>query len=87
MQEPEITKLKGDYSADVELIFQSWHVDIEAHIMDCDLDNPAALQLIKDQSLEGACCEVEYQLDLCGGVINYRELLKHLSVTFQGGRG
>ena len=29
--------------------------------------------------------EVEYQLDLCRGIINYRELLKHLSVTFQGG--
>ena len=29
--------------------------------------------------------KVEYQLDLCRGVIDYCELLKHLSVTFQGG--
>ena len=85
MWEPKITKLKGGYSADVELMFWSWCVDIEAHIMDCDLDNPATLQLIKDQTLEGVCHEVEYQLDLCRGVINYCELLKHLSVMFQGG--
>ena len=85
MWEPKITKLKGGYLADVELMFWSWCVDIEAHIVDCDLDNPAALQLIKDQTLEGACHEVEYQLDLCGGVINYCELLKHLSVMFQRG--
>ena len=67
MWEPKITKLKGGYSADVELIFQSWHVDIEAHIVDRNLDNSAALQLIKDQTLEGVRCKVEYQLDLCGG--------------------
>ena len=49
MHEPKMTKLKGGYSADVELVFQSWHMDIKAHIGDCDLDNSAALQLIKDQ--------------------------------------
>ena len=65
---------------------QSWHADVEAHIVDHDLDNSAALQLIKDQTLEGAHCEVKYQLNLCGGVINYHKLLKHLSVVFQGGR-
>ena len=85
MWEPKITKLKGGYSADMELMFWTWCADIEAHIMDCDLDNSAALQLIKDQTLESGHHEVEYQLDLCGGVIDYHELLKHLSVTFQGG--
>ena len=67
MQEPKITKLKGGYLADAELMFQSWCVDIEAHIMDRDLDNPAALQLINYQTLEGVHHEVEYQLDLYGG--------------------
>ena len=86
MRGPKITKLKGGYLADAELMFWSWCVDIEAHIMDHDLNNPAALQLIKDQTLEGARCEVEYQFDLCGGIINYCKLLKHLSVTFQGGK-
>ena len=64
MQEPKIIKLKGGYSAHVELVFWSWHADIEAHIVDHNLDNPAALQLIKDQTLEGVCCEVKYQLNL-----------------------
>ena len=67
MWEPKIIKLKGGYLADAELMFQSWHMDVEAHIVDHDLNNSAALQLIKDQTLEGACCEVEYQLNLCGG--------------------
>ena len=65
-------------------MFQSWHADIEAHIMDHNLNNPAALQLIKNQTLEGAHHKVEYQLDLCRGVIDYCGLLKHLSVMFQG---
>ena len=67
MWEPKIIKLKGGYLADAELVFQSWHADIGAHIVNCDLNNPAALQLIKDQTLEGACHEVEYQLNLYGG--------------------
>ena len=53
MNKPKITKLKGGYSADAELVFQSWHADIKAHIGDHDLDNSAALQLIKDQTQEG----------------------------------
>ena len=34
---------------------------------------------------DNACCKVEFQLDLCSGIITYQDLLKHLSVTFQGG--
>ena len=85
MCEPKITKLKHGYSVDAELVFWSWCMDIEAYIKDHDLNNSATFQLIKDQNQEGARREVEYQLDLCGGVIDYHELLKHLSVTFQGG--
>ena len=58
MWEPKIIKVEGGYSADVELVFWSWCADIEAHIVDHDLNNPAALQLIKDQTLKGACHEV-----------------------------
>ena len=35
--------------------------------------------------MENAHHEVEFQLDLCGGIISYQNLLKHLSVAFQGG--
>ena len=56
-----------------------------AHIQDCELDNKAAIQLIKDLTLDNAHWEVEFQLNLCGSIITYQDLLKHLSVTFQGG--
>ena len=83
MHEPKITKLRGGYSADTELMFCLWRSDILAHITDRELDNKAAIQLIKEQTLDNACREVEFQLDLCGGNISYQDLLKHLSVTFQ----
>ena len=37
--EPKITKLRGGYSADAELMFQSWQADILANIQDRELDN------------------------------------------------
>ena len=43
------------------------------------------IQLIKDHTLDSAHHEVEFQLDLCGGKIQYQDLLKHLSIAFQGG--
>ena len=85
MWEPKITKLCGGHSADTELVFQSWWVDILANIQDRELDNKAAIQLIKEQTLDNARHEVKFQLDLCGGVITYQNLLRHLSVTFQAG--
>ena len=85
MREPKITKLHGGYSADAELVFRSCQVDILANIQDRELDNKAAIQLIKEQTLDNARRKVEFQLDLCSGVITYQNLLRHLSVTFQGG--
>ena len=85
MWEPKITKLHGGYSADAELIFQSWQADMLSNIQDRELDNKAAIQLIKEQTLENTRHEVEFQLDLCSGEISYQDLLRHLSITFQGG--
>ena len=85
MREPKITKLRGGYSADAELMFRSWKSDILANIADRELDNKAAIQLIKEQTLDNAHREVEFQLDLCEGNITYQDLLLHLGVAFQGG--
>ena len=85
MREPKITKLRGGYSADTELIFWSWRADILANIQNREVDNKAAIQLIKEQMLDNARHEVEFQLDICGGNITYQNLLRHLSITFQGG--
>ena len=68
MREPKITKLRGGYSTDTKLVFRSWWADILANIQDRELDNKAAIQLIKEQTLDNARCEVEFQLDLCGGL-------------------
>ena len=43
MCEPKITKLRGGYSANAELMFHSWKSDILAHINDRELDNEAAI--------------------------------------------
>ena len=67
------------------MIFRSWKSDILANISNRELDNEAAIQLIKEQTLDNARCEVEFQLDLCGGSITYQDLLQHLGITFQGG--
>ena len=56
-----------------------------AHIQDHELDNKASIQLIKDMTLDSAWQEVEFQLGLCRGIITYQDLLKHLSIAFQGG--
>ena len=85
MREPKITKLRGGYLADTELMFRSWKSDILANIDDRELDNKAAIQLIKEQTLDNARRKVEFQLDLCRGSITYQDLLLHLRVAFQGG--
>ena len=56
-----------------------------SHIQDRELDNKSAIQLIKDQTLDNTHCEVKFQLDLYGGVINYQDLMHYLSIAFQGG--
>ena len=85
MCEPKITKLRGGYSADAELMFRSWKSDILAHINDRELDNKAAIQFIKEQTLDNVHRKVEFQLNLCGGNITYQDLLQHLSIIFQEG--
>ena len=85
MREPKITKLRGGYSTNAELMFRSWKSDILANINDRELDNKLAIQLIKEQTLDNARREVEFQLDLCSGDITYQDLLQHLGIAFQGG--
>ena len=60
IHEPKITNFKGSYSTDTELQFRSWQNDILSHIQDHELDNKAAIQLIKDMTAESAHHEVEF---------------------------
>ena len=52
---------------------------------DHELNNKSPIQLIKDQTLDNVHHVVEFQPDLFSGKIQYQDLLKHLSVAFQGG--
>ena len=63
MCEPKIVKFKGGYSADTELSFHSWHMDILAHISNHELDNNVAIHLIKDHTLD----RFNELIDLCDG--------------------
>ena len=58
MREPKITKLHGRYSADAEMVFRSWQVDILANIRERELDNKSAIQLIKEQTLDNAAARL-----------------------------
>ena len=64
MHEPKINKLKGEYSATANLIFQSWLKDIWVHVEDCNLSEREAMQLITDFTAEHALDEVKFYMGI-----------------------
>ena len=86
MWELKITKLKDGYSADAELTFRSWKSDILANITDRELDNKAAIQLIKEQTLDNARHEnLSFSLTYAEAKLLTRTCCYISGVTFQGG--
>ena len=85
LKDSKILKLKGGYSSDAGLVFHSWRTDIQTEINENDYDNKSAIRLIKEKTQEKALKEVEYQLDLNGAEMSYKDLLEHLNLTFVGG--
>ena len=61
--EPKRQKLKGGYSANAMLIFNSWLKDIKMCVKERNLANMEAIQLVKDYTAEGARGAVEFYLD------------------------
>ena len=84
LKDSKILKLKGGYSSDVGLVFHSWRTDIQTEINENDYDNKSAIRLIKEKTQGKALKEVEYQLDLNGAEMSYKDLLEHLSLAFTG---
>ena len=81
--EPKIQKLKGRYSANAMLVFNSWLKDIEMCVRERKLTNMEAIQLIKDYTAEGARgAEVEFYLDT-NSTWKYHELVEHLRTSFE----
>ena len=74
---PKIQKLKGGYSANAMLVFNSWLKDIEMCVKKWKLTNMEAVQLIKDYTSESARGAVEFCLDT-NSTWKYHELIEHL---------
>ena len=77
IHEPKIQKLKGGYSANAMLVFNSWLKDIEMFIKEWKLTNMEAVQLVKDYASEGERGAVEFYLDT-NSTWKYHELIEHL---------
>ena len=83
-REPKMAKLKGGYSPDASLVFQSWLKDIWVYVLECHLPQWEAIQLVKDYTSEHAWLEVEYYLGLTPeNEQSFQRLIDHLSLTFQ----
>ena len=83
---PKINKLKGGYSATVNLIFQSWLKDIRVHVEDRNLTQREAMQLIKDFTAEHAHNEIEFYMGMVADEQQtFEGLIQHLKNAFQSG--
>ena len=80
--EPKIQKLKGRYSDNAMLVFNSWLKDIEICVRERKLTNMEAIQLIKDYTAEGARGMVEFYLDTTS-TWKYHKLVEHLRTSFE----
>ena len=85
IHEPKIQKLKGGYSANAMLVFNSWLKDIEMCVRERKLTNMEAIQLIKDYKAEGARGVVEFYLDT-NSTWKYHEFVEHLRTSFESGK-
>ena len=81
---PKIQKLKGGYSANAMLVFNSWLKDIEMCVRERKLTNMEMIQLVKDYTAEGARGAVEFYLDT-NSTWKYHELVEHLRTSFESG--
>ena len=85
IHEPEIQKLKGGYSANAMLVFNSWLNDIEMCMKERKLTNMEAVQHVKDYTSEGARGAVEFYLDT-NSTWKYHELIEHLQTLFKSSK-
>ena len=64
IRELKVPKLKGGYSSDASLMFQSWLKDIWIYVLEHCLSQWETIQLIKDYTQEHMWHEVDYYLGL-----------------------
>ena len=81
IKDPKIPKLKGGYSSDAALFFNSWSKDIQACVMGHRLSDLEAIQLVKETTEGGALKEIQFNLDTSPN-ISYNGLMSHLEVAY-----
>ena len=74
---PKIQKLKGRYSANAMLLFNSWLKDTKMCVKEQRLTNIEAVQLVKYYTIEGARGAIVFYLDT-NSMWKYHELIEHL---------
>ena len=83
--EPKIQKLKGGYSANTMLVFNSWLKDVEMFKREQKLTNLEAVQLIKDYTMKNVRAAVEFYLDT-NSTWDNQELIRNLRTSFESGK-
>ena len=84
LQEPKVTKLKGVYSSDASLAYQSWLKDIWVYVLEHHLSQWEAIQLAKDYTSEHAQFKVEYYLGITTeSEQSFQGPIDHLNLAFQ----
>ena len=82
--ECKLAKLKGGYSSDTSLVFQSWLQDIWVYVIECHLSQLEAIQLVKDYTSKHAWLKVENYLGLSPkSEQSFQRLIDHFSLIFQ----
>ena len=83
----KINKVKGEYSAMANLIFQSWLKDIKAHMKDWNLTERETIQLVKAFTAEHAHNEVEFYIGIIAdNQQTFHGLVNYLKSAFQSGK-
>ena len=82
MEEPKLAKLKGGYTTEANLFFQSWAKDVQAIVIDRQMSDSEALQLIKEHTEGTARRQVDNYLDFSDNQ-TFSGLMRELSTAFE----
>ena len=83
-REPKIQTLKGGYSSDATLFFNTWARDIRSVVEERQLTDTEALRLVKDKTESNALKEVYYYLEMCAEP-SFEGVLAHLKTAYTSG--
>ena len=83
-REPKIQALKGGYSADAALFFNTWARDVRSVVEERQLTDAEAVRLVKDKTESNALKEVHYYLEMCSDP-SFEGVMAHLKTAYTSG--